>query len=150
VGDILGELGDDWKAAREWVLTGAKPDVPYPQPLRELARVYEDKGRPSAGRRLRVTAVKQVMKCFPLPNRIIHHLYGLAVGYGFYPLLAMAWLLAIALVAGIIAVTQSGSFAPTDPAAWAPYALVALKALAWLLTVMLLAGLGGFLRRRNT
>jgi len=43
--------------------------------------------------------------------------YGLLVGYGYFPLLAGAWLLAALLCACLITSTQKSSFLPGNPAA---------------------------------
>ncbi len=88
-----------------------------PQPWKELANAIERAGEPAQARRLRWQAARRTTRASPLLSRAFIRIpYGLVVGYGYYPLLTMAWILAVWAGAVAIAFLFRDSFIPTDAA----------------------------------
>lgn len=113
VTDIHGPLRSGWAAARRWMETTAETSV---QPWHALAAVYERNGEPAGARRLRFAAARKVTRQSPLATKILRGIYGVVVGYGYYPLLAGFWLAMVVLAGTIIVATNGADFVPTTPA----------------------------------
>jgi hypothetical protein len=59
---------------------------------------------------------KMVRRQSPLPTRLFRGVYGLVVGYGYYPLRAGFWLVMVVIAGSIIVATNRADFVPTRPA----------------------------------
>jgi hypothetical protein len=97
IGDLHGPLRSDWKLARRWL--DSTPSKQFTsQPWHEMANFYDRIGQPVDARHMRFEAAIRVTRETRYPARALRDIYGLLVGFGYYPLLALAW---IAVVAGI-------------------------------------------------
>ncbi len=119
VSDLHGPLRDDWAAARSW-LDAEWPSTEQPNPRRRgqkaptsvqpwyaLADVYERNGDPASARRLRFSAANKVTAQSRLPTKIVRGIYCGLVGNGYYPLLAIPWLIVIvAIGCAIVAINR--------------------------------------------
>ncbi|KAA9393015.1 hypothetical protein FCK90_14395 [Kocuria coralli] len=114
VQDIHGDLAEDWKVARDWLDTA--PNFAS-QPWEELARVYDRKGDPSSAKHLRWNAAHRVTKNSPPLSGAWRWLYAATVGYGYYPLLAVGWIIALVIGASLLTFMNPGGFVPTAPTA---------------------------------
>ncbi|AKU14668.1 hypothetical protein VV02_00250 [Luteipulveratus mongoliensis] len=112
IGDLHGPVRTDRRVAQTW-LDSAPRFVS--QPWQEIAAVYEHNGQPADGRRLRFSAAHRTAKHSPGSTRIVRYAYGALVGYGYYPLLALIWLVLLAGLCWGVAVDRD-SFAPTAAA----------------------------------
>lgn len=109
--DIHGAPRTDRKAAVAWLAT--QPAF-VAQPWHALADVYERNGQPADARLLRYRAAKRTTKNAPCWSKPPRWAYGALVGYGYYPLIAGAWLLVALLMATLIVGAQKGTFVPTN------------------------------------
>lgn len=173
VQDLHGDLQDrDFIAA--WIASG---DDASQQPWHEVANAYERQGRLSDATWLRWRAARRATKEMdPLP-KTIRLFYSAFAGYGYYPLLAVLWILAATLAAGMLltmagpdawigasnqsaaqawiyamavvlpSATVAGVEDVTVNAPWLIWALNALRTFGWIQTAILLAGVTGLLRR---
>ena len=113
VNDIHGPLRDDWAAAKRWL--GTSPSwVTSVQPWHALADVYERNGDPARARRLRFAAANKVTRQSPWPTRIVRGFYGALVGHGYYPLLALGWLIAVVLAGWLMVANAPEDIVPTN------------------------------------
>ena len=112
--DIRGGLRSDRRLAAKWLAT--QPEF-VPQPWHALADVYARNGQPADARRLRLEAAHRTTKNAPPGSKQARWLYGLVVGYGYYPLLAAVWLVALLIIASALIATQTKTFVPTNPTA---------------------------------
>ncbi len=107
-------LRTDRKIAARW-LASAPSFVA--QPWHELAQVYDRNGQPSDARFLRLRAARLTTKHAPWWSKPPRWGYGLLVGYGYFPLVAGAWLVAAVFTAWLIGGTHTAAFVPSNPAA---------------------------------
>ncbi|MEE6272464.1 hypothetical protein V2J56_03770 [Georgenia sp. MJ206] len=115
VGDVHGPLRHDRRASRDWLDTAKDTVEDFSvQPWHELAAVYERNGQPADGRWLRFTAARRVTRRAPWYSKPIRWSYALVAGYGYYPLIAAAWLVAAAVATLLLTSVLAGSFVPTD------------------------------------
>lgn len=96
LGDFSGCLSDDGRLASRW-LDGASTFTA--QPWEEMARVYAANGQPAYARRMRYGAARRATRQSPLGTRALRTLYWATTGHGYYPGLALAWLLVLFLAA---------------------------------------------------
>jgi hypothetical protein len=85
------------------------------QPWKELAGAIERAGEPGQARRIRWEAAKRVTaSSWWLPRWTTRRLYSYTVGYGYYPLLTLVWI--IFLWAGVVGISTwlQADFVPTD------------------------------------
>lgn len=173
--DVHGEIATERTLAASWLDTYSEGYAP--QPWHELASVYERNGHPHDARWLRWQAARRTTKAMPLPSRPIRWLYGAFVGYGYYPLLAVLWLLLAVLLAGaLLAIVQGcapeigetlglanpwlvavqvvvpsavglGQDSWKEAPPWLAWPLIALGTFGWIQTALLLAGVTGLLRK---
>jgi hypothetical protein len=114
VADIHGPLRTDCGAARRWLNTNPEK-VTSVQPWHALAAVYERNGDPAGARRLRFAAANKVTRQSPWPSKILRLCYGVLVGHGYYPLLAMGWLIAVVAAGWFIVANTREDIVPTKP-----------------------------------
>ena len=100
LGNIHGPLNVP-ATAISWLDT-VPPDQFSVQPWHQVAAVYERQGRPSEAKRLRYAADRRVTTLSPWPSKLTRTLYRLVAGSGYYPLVAGAWLIGAALLAGTL------------------------------------------------
>ncbi|MDX1874059.1 hypothetical protein SBI67_18220 [Mycolicibacterium sp. 120266] len=131
VGDLHGPLREDWRRARTWLETNEvleRRTRPTPrgertsarvsvQPWHALADVYDRNGDPAGARHLRLAAARQVTRQSPSPTRTLRWIYFAVAGNGYYPLVAIIWMLAILLAALSLVAVNREDIAPTDSAA---------------------------------
>lgn len=126
VGNVQGPLRD-WRVAHQWLTRSIsspnKPDADDTaaptvavQPWRSLAAAYERLGDPASAKRLRVAAAHQVTRLSSWPTKAARWMYFLFAGYGYYPLLALLWTLAVTVVTVGIVAANRHDIVPTDPA----------------------------------
>ena len=123
IGDIHGPLRHDWRATRRWLNT-EPPSTERPNPRRRekapisvqpwhaLADVYERNGDPAAARRLRFSAANRVTAQSRLPTKIVRGIYCGLVGNGYYPLLAILWLVVVVAIGCAIATINREDIVP--------------------------------------
>jgi len=92
VEDISGHLRSHAKAARDW-LDGA--GIFAAQPWEELAKVYKANGQPADARRIQYWAARRATRHSPPGTRLARNLYWATTGHGYYPLLALVWLVVL-------------------------------------------------------
>jgi hypothetical protein len=110
--DLYGPMRENPSLAIEWLR-----DAPWfiPQPWEELARVYSRNGQPDHARRLRVAAARETTKHTRLWSKVARIVHGATVGYGYHPLWALAWIVAVFVAVGVVAGCAPGAFVPTSP-----------------------------------
>ncbi|ORW86906.1 hypothetical protein AWB92_24790 [Mycobacterium sp. IEC1808] len=113
VTDIHGPLRERWHAARQWLESSPETSV---QPWHALAAVYERNGDPTGAKRLRLAAASRVTRQSPLLPKLLRCVYGAVVGYGYYPLLAAAWLIVVVLTGSIVVAANRNDFVPNRDA----------------------------------
>jgi hypothetical protein len=112
---LHGSLRGRRDVARAWLESiGNKQGLFVAQPWTELARVYERMGQPADAKRLRYWAANLSTQTSKWWTRIPRRAYQLLLGYGYYPLLALGWLLVLFSAASVLAASQSDSFVPSD------------------------------------
>lgn len=167
---VRGPIGENWRVGRAWLRSAPAGEFSM-QAWHELAGAYERAGHPAMGKRLRFAAEAEVTRISSLPVKCLRLLYAGSAGYGYYPLVAGAWL----VIAGALAGLLTYLFGPTSinpwlygaavtipPAAaiipplwsvteplWLAWLLIFLKSVGWLLTVLLLAGVAGLLKKKE-
>jgi hypothetical protein len=82
------------------------------QPWREFAKVYEHTGRPEDARWLRWQASRKITKFSPWFSKPFRWVYGGLVGYGYYPLLTIIWIMGLFLLVGLASLANQDSFVP--------------------------------------
>jgi hypothetical protein len=65
---------------------------------------------------LRVSAANKVTRRSPLLPKMLRCVYGAVVGYGYYPLLAAAWLIVVVFAGSIVVATNRNDFVPSRDA----------------------------------
>lgn len=130
VGDLHGPLRHDWRLARTWLETNdalrarsaaasadnGKSLMVSVQPWHALADVYDRNGDPAGARRLRFAASRQLTHQSPRLTRTLRRVYFLVAGNGYYPLVALIWIVAILLATiGLVAINRE-DIVPTDSA----------------------------------
>jgi hypothetical protein len=83
------------------------------QPWHELARNYDQAGRPEDGRWLRHEAAKRTTRIAPWTSKGWRWIYGATVGYGYYPVRVLVWVAVLWLIVFGLASANSSSFTPT-------------------------------------
>lgn len=154
---------------KAWLSTIKEVDFAA-QPWHEIAGIFERHGRPSDAKKLRFQAARMTTRKSPFLAKAIRRVYSAFAGYGYYPLLAGAWLLGAAFIAGAltycfgpntfnpwlygaaVVIPSAAAIIPsnwtvTDPL-WLAWSLIALKGFGWLQTGILLAGLTGLLKKQ--
>lgn len=111
LGDIHGTVRDNWRAAKDWL--DASPGFAS-QPWHEMAACFERAGQPVEARLLRLTAARRTTRHAPWYGRPSRWLYGGAVGHGYQPLRAAAWLTLVTLLALALTLHSPQAFGPTD------------------------------------
>ena len=86
VEDMHGAIRNEWKIAQQWLSTRPVDRGFVPQPWKALADVYDRDGRPGFSRRLSAAAARRTTRQASLLHKPPLLLYGLVVGYGYYPL----------------------------------------------------------------
>ena len=120
VADIHGFLRTDHASAAKWLNT-LPPGSPFsPAPWLALAEVYGRNGHPEASRRLRFKAARLTTAQAPFATKWLRRVYEILVGYGYYPALALGWLIAIAVGACALVQWQRGNFYPNSPTSYVP------------------------------
>lgn len=122
LGGIKGFLRANVKETAKWLDT---IDVTHPssqkefvsQPWMEMAKLYDQIGQPEDGRYLRLQAARRTTRVVPLLSKLPRWLYAILVGYGYYPLIVLAWLAILWFGAFTLSLTQANAFTPTDRAA---------------------------------
>jgi hypothetical protein len=84
------------------------------QPWKALAAAIEQSGEPEHARRLRWAAARRTTQTSPLGAKLLRAVYGLTVGYGYYPMLTLVWLGILFLATLTIALACSGMAMPSD------------------------------------
>ena len=107
IGNIHGSIRDDWRIARNWLSASLPVDDPLhpnqrtsvrrtsPQPWHALADVYDRNGDPAAALHLRSAAANVVTRQAPCPTKAVRYAYRMVVGNGYYPLMAILWLVVV-------------------------------------------------------
>lgn len=109
VRDISGHLRHDRAAAIKWLDTSSTFTAgPW-----EIARLYDRNGQPADARRVRFAAAHRTARHAPRRSKPIRWFYALTVGYGYYPLLAAAWLAVAVLAATVLTAANPDAFLPT-------------------------------------
>jgi hypothetical protein len=113
---VQGAMAGSADLAQRW-LDSRPASVPYsPQPARALADTYDRAGHPDEARRLRFRAATSVARESKRPReRLWLRSYGLVVGHGYYPLLAVAWLAALFFIAAAVNEVKPDWFVPSQP-----------------------------------
>lgn len=172
VQDLYGDLQDrNFIAA--WIDSGEDAS---PQPWHKVADIYARGGRLSDATWLRWSAARRTTKEMAQPTKTARLLYSAFAGYGYYPLLALLWLIGATLVAALLLVMSEGSgwsggssapagvwiyaMATVVPSAtvsgvgelvvsapWLVWSLNGLRTFGWFQTAILLAGVTGLLRK---
>jgi hypothetical protein len=91
VGDLLDAMRDSASEARDWLDTGEF----VAQPWEEFAGVYERNGQPADARRMRYWAARRATHQAPWHSKLVRQMYWLTSGHGYYPLVALVWLVLI-------------------------------------------------------
>jgi hypothetical protein len=114
----LGEsLRESVGTVRSWLDT-VPSQMFAAQPWHEIAGVLERGGRPDQARRLRFRAAAKSALLAPPLMRVGRLAYGCLVGFGYYPVLAVGWILiVVALAWWAVASAGAGSFVPAVPSA---------------------------------
>jgi uncharacterized protein YjbI with pentapeptide repeats len=112
VRDIVGHTSTQLKIARRWLNSG-----PYnASAWWSLAGVWDRTGQPTLARRARFGVALQSARRTPTAGpRLISYALGLLTGWGFYPLLTVAWLIFTGLLVAGIGHSQRDAFVPTFP-----------------------------------
>lgn len=95
-----------------------------PQPYRQLAKTLEDEGDEQGSRRVRFEmAKKRAQKEKGVLRNVANAITYATVGYGYYPFVALLWLLALFGVGVFVYYSSfySGLIAPTDKDAYASF-----------------------------
>jgi hypothetical protein len=100
LGGMSGWLINNPKALDRW-LADAKD--PASQPFLEVANIYDRDGRPAHARRLRYRAAVHATRRAPRRYRPFRWIHSAVVGYGYYPLLTLPWLLLLLVVSAGLA-----------------------------------------------
>lgn len=122
IGGWSGALAADRKLARAWLDTLSTHDNNVKrafqgQPWRELARLYKDSGRPEDARWLQFWAARRLTSSSSIRSKVGRAPYALLVGYGFYPLLVVPWLLLAWLCVFGLVYGHQDAFTPTAASA---------------------------------
>ncbi|MEO6981992.1 MAG: hypothetical protein ABI072_02625, partial [Edaphobacter sp.] len=121
IGAMDGFLLTDCKSAANWLDTvpvqwhGQREHQFATQPWLELARNYDQAGRPDLGRWLRFAAAKRSTRAAPWTSKISRWMYGATVGYGYFPGFVLIWVALLWAVVFALASTNLSSFTPTSP-----------------------------------
>ena len=110
VGDLHGQIRIDRNLATSWI--DSAPEF-VSQPWQEIADVYERNGQPTDARRIRIAAAHRTAKHSPWPSKAVRYGYGVLVGYGYWPLLTVAWMMIVVAVTLGFSVDRS-AFSPTQ------------------------------------
>lgn len=103
IADLQGPLRSDTKMARRWLnsypkkVTQSYPEKVTPvQPWWALADVYERNGDAAAAKRMRFFAANNVtFESLRRKPALFRGAYGAVAGYGYYPLIAIIWLVVV-------------------------------------------------------
>ncbi|TFB66163.1 hypothetical protein [Cryobacterium sp. Hz9] len=121
IGTVEGVLDGNWRVARDWLDESkhhASSSEFRVQPWLTLADVFERAGHESAGRHLRFHATERLKKQRKgMSAAVWRNLTRVTIGHGYWPALAMAWLLVLYVIAFSIGGTFPDSFTPTDRSA---------------------------------
>ncbi|SFP30831.1 hypothetical protein SAMN05660464_2707 [Geodermatophilus dictyosporus] len=114
--DMHGIIREDRRAAASWLSSVDSKLSHITQPWHEFAAVYERIGQTSDARWMRWQAAKLTTRHAPWYTKLARWPYGALVGYGYYPLVAAAWLALTLIVTATLVAGSRASFAPTNPA----------------------------------
>lgn len=125
LGSVHGYLHTNRQRAQDWLdtMTPQRADnfktwwsgqEFVSQPWKEMAHVFERSGQPAAARRLRYAAARRTTKFAPARSKTIRWLYAAFAGYGYYPLIVMAWLILIGAVVFFLASNYASDFTPAN------------------------------------
>jgi hypothetical protein len=137
IGDLRGPTGslrENWKLTHRWLDTASadtdlsgwrlwwrrhtawlrrnKPVVSV-QPWHALADVYDRNGDPAAARRLRFAAENKITAQSPPWTRIVRIVYCAVAGYGYFPLLSIASMIALVAISFAIVHGNRDNIVPT-------------------------------------
>lgn len=116
VGAVHGTLTRK-KQACQWMKSAACRSGSFTsQPWKEMARVYDDMGQTAEARWLRFMASREATAAAGFWRKLPRWLYEGFVGYGYYPLLAAAWIVAAWALAFGLASGHAGDFVSVRPA----------------------------------
>jgi hypothetical protein len=121
--NVHGFIRRDRKSAARWLDTvdsrsGDSERKEFAsQPWKEMAKIYDQIGQPEDGRWLRHQAAKRTTRVTPWTSKIVRWPYDGLVGYGYYPLKVLAWLLILWLTVFALSSFNGSAFTPTSPAA---------------------------------
>ena len=111
VQDIMGAM-QTRRLAIAWL--EAAPSF-TPQAWHEIADVYERHGRTGDATRLRWQAARRATRGMSPASKLLRWLYAGFAGYGYYPLLASAWLSVATTISILLASCNFRSFVALDP-----------------------------------
>lgn len=123
LGSIQGALFDDRKAVADWLDT---VDLPIKarnrgrfsaHPWKEMARIYDQTGRPEHARWLRYQAARRTTQISPWTSKLARLPYAGLVGYGYYPAFLFVWLAAMLGLVFALSTHNPSAFTPTLPSA---------------------------------
>ena len=118
LGSIEGFLGTDRNLARDWLdtikATSTEKRNFGAQPWQELARVYAQMGQTEDGKWLLFQAAKRTTRSASWFAKPIRWAYAGLVGYGYYPFLAVVWLIVTFFLALGLASSNPSAFTPTN------------------------------------
>lgn len=117
LGTVDGPLFADRKATRKWLRTISRSDGFTAEPWKELARVYQRMGQHEDARSLRFRAARLTTRTQLGWSWVARVPYEWVVGYGYYPLAVIPWLVTLWALAFGLAASNSAQFTPTDPRA---------------------------------
>jgi uncharacterized protein YjbI with pentapeptide repeats len=112
IGDVHGVIRTDRGIAADWLSS-----QPAAHPWQELAAVYERNGQPADARWIRYrSAVQTTHNTKGFMQRLLRRIYRVTTGHGYYPLVALIWLLAIFALAWSLTAVWKDDFttATTD------------------------------------
>jgi hypothetical protein len=105
VRDVRGAIRTNRKVAARWL-----DSQHTSQPWQELAAVYERNGQPADARWIRYRSAVNSTKGTPLPVWTGRQLYRWTTGHGYYPLLALVWLVGIFLLSFALSTRWADDF----------------------------------------
>jgi uncharacterized protein YjbI with pentapeptide repeats len=123
IGTLEGFLQGDRKSAYMWLNTiqvhghASHKGQFIAQPWHEIAKTYDHIGQPADGRWLRYQAAKKTTVVAPWTSKLWRWLYGALVGYGYYPVFVLLWMVLLWSIAFAASSSNASAFTPTAPTA---------------------------------
>ena len=116
VEDVHGAVRTDRGTVSKWLQTDPS-EVKATQPWHALAAVYDRNGDPAGAKWLRFAAANQATRQSRWYTKIGRAAYLLLVGYGYYPLVAGIWLIAVVALGCLLVGVNHDDIVSTKPVA---------------------------------